>query len=83
MVADESAKEVTEFQFCWIITRTHGLAKSDRETSTGFWFPANLFLLPAGFAEAVRSVVQVHAVDGKVVGDAEFFQKLETDIKEP
>lgn len=35
-----------------------------------------------GFAEAVQSVVQVHAVDDKVVGDAEFFQKLETDIKE-
>lgn len=35
-----------------------------------------------GFAEVVQSVIQVHAVDGKVVGDAEFFQELEADIKE-
>ena len=66
-----------------MVSSTHGLAKSDRETPTRFWFQANLFLLPAGFAEAVQSVVQVHAVNGKVVGDAEFFQKLQTDIKEP
>ena len=53
------------------------------ETPTRFWFPAKFFLLPAGFAEVVQSVVQVHAVDGKVLGDAEFFQELEADIKEP
>ena len=46
-------------------------------------FKQTFFFYLQALLKRFSQLCQVHAVDGKVVGDAEFFQKLETDIKEP